>query len=99
MGCLRCPVVLGEAPSPWERAVAAADFGNGVGAELPFAGSLFINPDLTVQLHRPPVGEWVCLDARTRFGSPGFGSAESELWDSEGRIGRAIQSLLVETST
>ncbi len=96
---LRCPVVLGEAPSPWERAVAAADFGNGVGAELPFAGSLFINPDLTVQLHRPPVGEWVCLDARTRFGSPGFGSAESELWDSEGRIGRAIQSLLVETST
>jgi hypothetical protein len=96
---LRCPVVAGEAPSPWQRAVAAADFGNGVAAELPFAGSLFINPDLTIQLHRPPVGEWICLDARTRFGTPGVGSAESALWDERGRIGRSIQSLLIETAT
>jgi hypothetical protein len=93
---LRCPVVLGEAPSPWQRTAAVADFGNGVSAELPFGSSLFINPDLTVTLHRPPVGEWVCLDARTRFGSPGIGAAESALWDEEGRIGRAIQNLVVE---
>ena len=86
---LRCPVVLGEDPSPWERAAAVADFGNGVSAELDFVSSSFINPDLTVSVHRPPVGEWVCLDARTRFGSPGIGAAESELWDTEGRIGRA----------
>lgn len=93
---LRCPVVLGEAPSPWQRTAAVADFGNGIGAELPFGSSLFINPDLTVSVHRPPVGEWVCLDARTRFGGPGVGAAESALWDEEGRIGRAIQSLVVE---
>ncbi len=93
---LRCPVVLGEAPSPWQRAAAVADFGNGIGAELPFGSNLFINPDLTVSVHRPPVGEWVCLDARTRFGSPGIGAAESALWDEEGRIGRAVQSLVVE---
>jgi hypothetical protein len=96
---LRCPVVLGEDPSPWQRAAGAADFGNGIGAELDFASSLFINPDLTVSLHRPPVGEWVCLDARTRFGTPGIGTAESELWDVEGRIGRAVQNLVVEVST
>jgi hypothetical protein len=95
---LRCPVVLDEAPTPWQRAAAAADFGNGVGAELDFRTSTFINPDLTVSIHRPPVGEWVCLDARTRFGSPGIGAAESELWDQQGRIGRAVQSLLVEQS-
>ncbi len=93
---LRCPVVLGEEPSPWQRTAAVADFGNGVGAELPFESSLFINPDLTVSVHRPPVGEWVCLDARTRFGTPGVGAAESALWDEEGRIGRAVQSLVVE---
>jgi hypothetical protein len=96
---LRVPVVLGEQPSPWERVAAAADFGNGVGAELPFgADHLFINPDLTVSVHRPPAGEWVCLDARTRFGTPGIGSAESALWDGEGRIGRAVQNLLVEVA-
>ncbi len=94
---LRGPVVAGEAPSPWQRAAAAADFGNGVGAELEFApDQVFINPDLTVSLHRPPVGEWVCLDARTRFGTPGLGAAESALWDALGRIGRAVQSLVVE---
>ena len=96
---LQVPVVLGEQPSPWQRVAAAADFGNGVGAELPFGSNhLFINPDLTVSVHRPPVGEWVCLDARTRFGTPGIGAAESELWDGEGRIGRALQNLLVEVA-
>lgn len=93
---LACPVVVGETPSPVQRAVAAADFGNGISAELDFRTHLFINPDLTVSLIRPPVGEWVCVDARTRFGAPGIGSAESVLWDEGGRIGSAVQDLLVE---
>jgi Thioesterase-like superfamily len=96
---LRCPVVAGELPTPWQRAAAAADFGNGIGNELPFGSGAFINPDLTVSLQRPPVGEWICLDARTRFGSPGIGGAESALWDVEGRIGRALQNLIVEIGT
>ncbi len=94
---LRCPVMLGEEVTPWQRAAAAADFGNGVSAELPFGTSIFVNPDLTVSVHRPPLGEWVCLRARTRFGTPGIGAAESELWDRHGRVGRAVQSLLVGT--
>jgi hypothetical protein len=93
---LLSPVVAGEAPSPWQRAAAAADFGNGVSAELPFGSGVFVNPDLTVSLHRPPRGEWVCLDARTRFGTPGIGSATSSLWDTDGRIGSAVQNLVVE---
>lgn len=93
---LACPVVIDETPSPVQRAVAAADFGNGISAELDFRTHLFINPDLTVSLIRPPVGEWICLDARTRFGSPGIGSAESVLWDEAGRIGRAVQHLFIE---
>lgn len=93
---LRCPVVAGEEPSPFQRAAAAGDFGNGVSAELEFSSHVFINPDLTISLVRPPVGEWICLDARTRFGTPGIGSAESVLWDVQGRVGRAIQNLVVE---
>jgi hypothetical protein len=93
---LRVPVVAGEEPTPVQRAVAVSDFGNGIGSELVFGSHLFINPDLTVYLHRPPEGEWVCLDARTRFGPPGTGMAESALWDVRGRIGRALQSLYVE---
>ena len=45
--------------------MAAADFGNGVSRVLDFDRHLFVNTDLTVHLHREPVGEWVLLDART----------------------------------
>ena len=47
------------------RAVATADFGNGVSAELPFDDYLFINADLTIHLWRAPRGEWIGLDAQT----------------------------------
>jgi hypothetical protein len=96
---LRVPVVPGEEPTPWQRVAAAADFSNGVSSELEFGSYLFINPDLTVYVHRPPIGEWVCLDARTRYGTPGIGMAESALWDVDGRIGRAVQALLIERFT
>lgn len=89
-------VVPGESPSPLQRTVAAADFGNGVSASLDFSRYSFVNPDLTVTLHRPAVGEWICVDARTRLGPPGVATAEANLFDSEGPIGRSIQTLMVE---
>lgn len=93
---LAVPVLPGEEPTPLQRVVAASDFGNGVSSELDFAHHVFINPDLTVTLHRPAIGEWVCLDASTVIGIPGVGVAQSALWDVRGPLGRAVQSLLVE---
>ncbi|HUY64708.1 MAG TPA: thioesterase family protein [Acidimicrobiales bacterium] len=93
---LAVPVVAGEEPSPAQRAVVAADFGNGVSAELDYEHYVYINPDLTVYLERPPVGEWVCLEATTRLGTPGVGLAQSVLWDELGPVGRSLQSLVTE---
>jgi hypothetical protein len=94
---LRQPVVPGEEPSPAQRVAAVADFGNGVSSEVPWEEFAFINPDLTIHLSRPPAGEWVCLDARTFLNSgAGVGLAESALYDEQGRIGRSVQSLLLE---
>jgi acyl-CoA thioesterase len=56
----------------------------------------YINPDLTIYLHLYPRGEWVCLDAVTRVEAHGVGLAESRLYDRDGRIGRAVQSLIIE---
>jgi hypothetical protein len=96
---LRVPVLVGEEPSGVQRAVAAADFGNGVSTGLPFEQFTFINPDLTVHLLRPPTGEWIGLRSASRYGldgvSTGAGMAESELFDLSGRVGRSIQSLLL----
>jgi hypothetical protein len=93
---LAVPVVAGEVPTPLQRVMGAADFGNGISRLADFDQLLFINPDLTVHLHRLPVGEWVALDARSHLEPHGVGLAESRLWDEQGPIGRALQSLLLE---
>jgi hypothetical protein len=93
---LRVPVVPAQAPSPLQRVMAAADFGNGISAVADFSELLFINPDLTVHLHRLPVGEWVALEAASRLEPTGVGLAQSSLWDERGTLGRSLQSLLVD---
>lgn len=92
---LKYPIVAGTEPSPLERTLAAADSGNGVSATLDWSRYLFINTDLTVTLHRQPVGEWICLDAATYPQPHGIGLAESALFDVTGPIGRSTQTLLV----
>jgi hypothetical protein len=93
---LRMPVLAGEEPSPLQRALAAADFGNGVSAVLDWEAWAFVNPDLTLYLERDPVGRWVGLEAETRAGDDGTAIAESVLYDERGRVGRAVQALLVQ---
>ncbi len=92
---MRQPLVGGEEPTPLQRALIAADVGNGISAVLDWREYLFINVDLTVHFERMPVGEWVCVDAVTRPHANGIGTAESELSDTDGRIGRAAQSLFI----
>lgn len=93
---LRHPLQDGRAPSAYQRVAVAADSGNGISAVLDYERYSFVNSDLSIHLLRPPVGEWVCLDARTRLGSNGCGLAESALYDQQGLIGRAMQSLAVK---
>ena len=93
---LLVPMVADEEPSPLQRVAAAADFGNGVAAPARFDVLQFVNADLTIHLHRLPVGEWVCLDAVMWMSDTGVAQAESELFDEQGPIGRSLQSLLLE---
>lgn len=92
---LRRSLVEGERPSPLQRLAAAGDFGNGISAVLSWDEYLFINPDLTLYVEREPVGDWICLEAQTRLAPAAGAVAESVLFDERGRVGRAIQALLV----
>lgn len=89
------PLVSGETPSPLQHLAAAGDFGNGISAALSWDEYLFINPDLTLYVEREPIGEWICLSSETRISPDGIGVAESVLYDTRGRVGRATQALLV----
>lgn len=93
---LAIPLVEGEEPSPLQRTAAAADFGNGVSRVLG-PEHVFMNPDLTIHLHRYPVGPWICLRARSDVEPTGVGLAQSELYDEHGALGHALQSLYVDT--
>jgi hypothetical protein len=93
---LRQPVIAGETPSPVQRLVAAADSGNGVSAALPFDRWLFVNPDITIHIERPPAGEWIGLDAATRLTDRGAGATTTVLYDEQGRVGLGVQHLLVQ---
>jgi acyl-Coa thioesterase superfamily protein/acyl-CoA thioesterase superfamily protein len=93
---LRHQLLPGEPLTPLARVAATADFGNGVGAALPFDRYLFINADLTIHLYRPAAGDWIGLDARTLLEAGGTGTAESVLHDTGGPIGRAFQTLVVQ---
>ncbi len=94
---LLVPVLPDVSISPLVRVAAAADFGNGVSAPLPFDSWLFINPDLTVHLHRMPQGEWVALDTHCYVEPNGVGQSNTELFDEVGRIGHGNQSLLLDS--
>jgi hypothetical protein len=93
---LTVPIVAGRENTPFQRVAAAGDFGNGVAAAFDRGRYSCINPDLTLTLHRLPAGEWVGLDSATYPERNGYGVAESVLHDEEGRIGRGVQTVLVE---
>jgi hypothetical protein len=89
-------VLPGETPSPLVRVMAAADFGNGIAAALPFEEYVFINADLSVTLNRRPEGEWIGLDARTLLHPGGVAWAQSVMHDERGPFGLATQALVVQ---
>jgi acyl-CoA thioesterase len=94
---LLVPLFAGRELTPLQRVAAAADFGNGVSSIMTPDTHTFINPDLTIHQHRPLVGEWVGMRTKTHASPFGLGFAESELFDRSSRIGRSVQSLLIES--
>lgn len=96
-GRLMHPIAEGVTTTPLVRAAAVADFGNGVGSPLPMEQFIYINPDLTLHLHRQPVGVWIGIAAASVAQPTGIGLTTSTLFDTRGRIGSASQSLYVDS--
>jgi Acyl-CoA thioesterase C-terminal domain/Acyl-CoA thioesterase N-terminal domain len=94
-GRMRFPLVPDEEPTGLQRMLILADSGNGASSVLPWTDWRFINPELTVHVAAVPMGEWICLDARTRVDRRGFGLATSRLFDRARLVGRGAQALYV----
>ncbi|MEI9887968.1 MAG: acyl-CoA thioesterase domain-containing protein [Rhizomicrobium sp.] len=81
-------LVAGEALTPFTRVAAAADFASPL-ANRHETGLGYINTDMTVYLHRLPVGEWIGFEKTNHHASDGIAIGECFLHDVEGPIGSA----------
>ncbi len=88
-------VVAGEKPSALESLFTVVDSANGIGSPLDVREWTFLNTDLSVHLHREPVGEWTGVAASTAVGPDGVGLCSAVLHDELGPVGRSAQILLV----
>ena len=90
----RVALIADEPTRPIERVLICADAGHGLGTALDTREFSFVNPDLTVQLHRLPASDddWLGMDAHT-FSEPlGFGACRTQLCDRHGDLGIVLQS-------
>lgn len=89
------PIVAGEQPTPMQLLGPLADCGNGMSFNVPLEELSCVNPDLTLTLLRPPVGEWFASRAATHTSDDGIGFSDAHLFDVEGLVGRVTQSLVL----
>jgi hypothetical protein len=91
----RIPLLPGVADSPLTRALVLADSNWAVAFELDHHRQLVINTDVSLMLHRDPVGEWLCIRSATVASPAGSALATGSLDDCDGDCGRILQTLLV----
>ena len=80
------PLVGGEAYTPFSRVATGVDFTSPTanGAET---GLDFINSDVTLYLHRQPVGEWIGYEVTDHQSAEGVALGHCRLHDIEGPVG------------
>lgn len=89
------PLLEGETPSPFQRICPLADCGNAIGRNSDPDEFTFINPDLSLILHREPVGEWLGAGVESHWQPDGIGMSDARLFDERGVVGRAVQTLII----
>ena len=91
---LNSPLVDGEVTSPLAMAATVSDLAAAAGWEPAPNGNHYINPDVTLQLARMPIGRWIAIEAQVEHGATGTALLTSRLFDDVGAFGRVLQSLV-----
>lgn len=93
------PLVAGEEPSAFQVICPIADCGNSFSRNEEATSVTFINPDLSVTMHRAPTSAWIGASFVSRWERNGVGLASAILFDDEGPVGSAQQCLLLQRPT
>lgn len=93
---MRAPQLLeGESQSPIQSLCPLADCGNGISWNVPPTEMGFMNTDLTVHIHREPASDWLASDSVSHWQPSGIGMSQSVLYDTQGPVGTALQTLVL----
>lgn len=92
---LESPLIDREHPNAIARAVASADFGGGIAADLSFEDWTFPSLDLSAGFVRPPEGEWILLESHWLPHASGRAVCVTVLGDCVGTFGHATHSVLI----
>ncbi len=88
-------LLQGEVQSPIQALCPLADCGNGISWNAPTSEMGFMNTDLTVNIHREPVSDWLASDSISHWQPSGIGMSQSVLYDTQGPVGTALQTLVL----
>lgn len=95
---MRTPAIVeGERPSPFQVACPIADCGNGISRNAEFDRTSCVNADLTLTVFRRPTSDWILSRAVSFWESNGIGMSHAMLFDRDGVIGAALQSLILRS--
>lgn len=91
----RYPLLEGENVSTTAKVLGTIDTANGLSPRHDPTRVAFPNVDLTVNLVRSPVTDWVGYDTTQTFGATGLGLTHTVLHDEAGSLGAITQTLTV----
>ena len=84
---LKHPVVADVETTPFVRLAALADFTSGTANYLPIDRWSSINADISINMLREPVGDWIAVDAVAHVAGDGIGHSRATLYDATGMVG------------
>jgi hypothetical protein len=88
-------LVEGAPLTPFTRVAVACDFASPL-ANVSDAGLGYINTDVTLYLHRLPVGPWIGFESVNHHATDGVALGECLVHDEEGPIGSASVAALAQ---
>lgn len=80
-------MIDGEPLSPFLRVAAGVDYVSPLANVAALGNYSYINSDLTLYLHRLPVGEWIGYESVAHEASDGIALGHCNIYDTKGRIG------------
>jgi acyl-CoA thioesterase len=92
---LRNTLLPNAAMSPIASLMTLIDSCAGLAQPIDIRTHTFLNADLSVRLQRAPRSEWICIDARSTTTEHGLGLSDARIFDEQGFLGSASQTLLI----